>query len=226
MRGLAAALSLVLLLTGCAHTVEGRALAATTALELLPTEDEITVGGGKRLEHLRLPALRRWCRDPARWLPNRRRCRAHQLCRRHRDRAAHRLRVAARRRSRPPELLQLGRGHRHLGRRRGGDSPGHRRGRPRCLRIVCAAMATVFRHHRRQAGGEYHDLRRHQRRHGAAVDPRRHRSNATTSEDRGVAVRARPRGAGRHTRRSLAGHHAAGRASAGPDGRQPSGSPT
>ncbi|TPG37205.1 sensor domain-containing protein [Mycolicibacterium hodleri] len=49
MRWLAAALSLVLLLVGCAHTVEGRALAATTARQILPTEDEMSSVAGNAL---------------------------------------------------------------------------------------------------------------------------------------------------------------------------------
>ncbi|BDX31391.1 sensor domain-containing protein [Mycobacterium antarcticum] len=42
MRWLAGGLSIVLLLAGCAQTVEGAARAATTATKLLPSEDEIT----------------------------------------------------------------------------------------------------------------------------------------------------------------------------------------
>jgi PknH-like extracellular domain len=49
MRWLAGALSIVLLLAGCAHTVEGAAQPAATALKILPTEDEITSAAGNIL---------------------------------------------------------------------------------------------------------------------------------------------------------------------------------
>ncbi|HYO00795.1 MAG TPA: sensor domain-containing protein [Mycobacterium sp.] len=49
MRWLAGALSLVLLLAGCAHTVEGAAQPATTAVKTLTTEDEITSAAGNPL---------------------------------------------------------------------------------------------------------------------------------------------------------------------------------
>jgi hypothetical protein len=49
MRWLAGALSIVVLLAGCAHTVEGAAQPAATALKILPTEDEITSAAGNIL---------------------------------------------------------------------------------------------------------------------------------------------------------------------------------
>ncbi len=49
MRWLAGALSLVVLLAGCAHTVEGAAQPAATAVKTLPTEDEITSAVGNTL---------------------------------------------------------------------------------------------------------------------------------------------------------------------------------
>jgi hypothetical protein len=49
MRWLAGALSIVLLLAGCAHTVEGAAQPAATALKILPTEAEITSAAGNTL---------------------------------------------------------------------------------------------------------------------------------------------------------------------------------
>ncbi|MBJ7338879.1 sensor domain-containing protein [Mycolicibacterium sp.] len=49
MRKVAGALTLVLLLAGCAQTVEGRAGAAASAVKILPTEDEITSAAGSPL---------------------------------------------------------------------------------------------------------------------------------------------------------------------------------
>ena len=49
MRWLAGALSIVLLLAGCAHTIDGTAGAAASALKILPTEAEITAAVGNTL---------------------------------------------------------------------------------------------------------------------------------------------------------------------------------
>ncbi|MCW2512301.1 MAG: lppR 1 [Mycobacterium sp.] len=49
MRRLAVALSVVLLLAGCAHTVQGVARPAAAALKILPTEEEISAAAGNTL---------------------------------------------------------------------------------------------------------------------------------------------------------------------------------
>jgi hypothetical protein len=49
MRRLAGALSVVLLLAGCAHTVQGVARPAAAALKILPTEEEISAAAGNTL---------------------------------------------------------------------------------------------------------------------------------------------------------------------------------